>query len=269
VYHRRHHRGLCVPEVPGLKLSPLQMFEHGVTRAGPLRVPARPHLALEFLEEVRTTIQHYGVEVGGLRYNGDALNDYRNQPSPYRGVDAGKWPIAVDPGDITTVYFQDPKNRKWHALDWEHAPAVNGPVSREALEYARKLAKRTHRFPDTQRALIELLKRWGAGLTRDNTERRMALRLSQQRLRLVGEDDAPADEDVTAALPSLRRLAEAGGPGAPTAEAGPSLHVVDDDAVPPGGDDDEGDEIDAAFPGEEIEVVPDEDDYYADVWETR
>ncbi|MEK8141793.1 hypothetical protein NKH18_01520 [Streptomyces sp. M10(2022)] len=42
------------------------MFEHGVTRAGPLRIPARPHLALEFLEEVRTTIQHYGVEVEGL-----------------------------------------------------------------------------------------------------------------------------------------------------------------------------------------------------------
>ncbi|MEU2673280.1 hypothetical protein ABZ622_31335 [Streptomyces sp. NPDC007164] len=47
------------------------------------------------------------------------------------------------------------------------------------------------------------------------------------------------------------------------------MHVVDDDAVPPGGDDDESDEIDAAFPGEEIEVVPGEDDYYADVWETR
>ncbi|MYU06060.1 DDE-type integrase/transposase/recombinase [Streptomyces sp. SID8366] len=271
VYHQRHHRGLCVPEVPGLKLSPLEMFEHGVTRAGPLRIPARPHLALEFLEEVRTTIQHYGVEVEGLRYNGDGLNDYRNQPSPYRGVEAGKWPITVDPGDITKVYFQDPKSRKWHVLDWEHGPAVNGPVSREALVYARKLAKRTHRFPDTQRALIELLDRWGVGLTRDGTERRMALRLSQQRLRLVGEDDAPADEDVTAALPSLRRLAEAGGPGAPTAEevACPALHVIDDVAVPPGGDDDESDEIDAAFPGDDIKVVPDEEDYYADVWETR
>ncbi|MEU7327987.1 Mu transposase C-terminal domain-containing protein [Streptomyces parvus] len=271
VYHQRHHRGLCVPEVPGLKLSPLEMFEHGVTRAGPLRIPARPHLALEFLEEVRTTIQHYGVEVEGLRYNGDGLNDYRNQPSPYRGVEAGKWPIAVDPGDITKVYFQDPKIRKWHVLDWEHGPAVNGPVSREALVYARKLAKRTHRFPDTQRALIELLDRWGVGLTRDGTERRMALRLSQQRLRLVGEDDAPADEDVTAALPSLRRLAEAGGPGAPTAEeaACPALHVIDDVAVPPGGDDDESDEIEAAFPGDDIKVVPDEEDYYADVWETR
>ena len=31
VYHRCHHRGLVIPEVPGLKLSPLEMFEHGVT----------------------------------------------------------------------------------------------------------------------------------------------------------------------------------------------------------------------------------------------
>jgi hypothetical protein len=133
VYHRRHHRGLVIPEVPGLKLSPLDMFEHGVSRAGPLRIPVRPHLALEFLQEVRTTIQHYGVEINGLRYNGEALNDYRNQPSPYQGADAGKWPIAVDPGDIRTVYFQDPRNFSWHPLAWEHATALNGPASNPVL----------------------------------------------------------------------------------------------------------------------------------------
>lgn len=152
VYHRRHHRGLCVPEVPGLKLSPLEMFEHGVTRAGPLRIPLRPQLALDFLEEFRVPIHHYGVEVGGLRYNGDGLNAHRNQRSPYRGVDAGKWPIAVDSGDITKAYFQDPKTLKWHVLDWEHAAGPGGPVSREAVAYARRLAKQTHRFPDTKRA---------------------------------------------------------------------------------------------------------------------
>ncbi|MGW2873529.1 integrase [Kitasatospora sp. NPDC001225] len=157
IYHRRHHRGLCVPEVPGLKLSPLEMFEHGVNRAGPLRIPARPNLALEFLEETRTTIQPYGVEIGGLRYNGDALNDYRSQPSSHGGVDAGKWPIAVDRGDITKVYFQDPKDCRWHSLVWEHAAALDGPVSREAMVYARRLAAQTHRFPDSKRALIELL----------------------------------------------------------------------------------------------------------------
>jgi len=268
IYHRRHHRGLCVPEVPGLKLSPLDMFEHGVTRAGPLRIPARPHLALEFLEEERTTIQHYGVEIEGLRYNGDALNDYRNEPSPYRGVDAGKWPIAVDRGDITKVYFQDPKLRTWHTLNWEHAPALKGPVSREAMVYARKLAKKTHRFPDTRRALIELLERWGAGLATDRSERRMAVRLSQDRLRLVGEPQDVKDE--VASLPSVRRIASMSTPeSGPVEEPGePELCVaeVDEDL---GGDDDADEECEADFPGDEVVVPVEEDDYYADTWESR
>jgi transposase InsO family protein len=45
-YHLAPHRGLAVPEVPGLEVSPLEMFEHGVTRAGQLTIPARPGLRL-------------------------------------------------------------------------------------------------------------------------------------------------------------------------------------------------------------------------------
>ncbi|MFH9944087.1 hypothetical protein ACH4OT_32785 [Streptomyces murinus] len=259
-----------MPEVPGLKLSPLDMFEHGVTRAGPLRIPARPNLALEFLEEERVPIHHYGVEIEGLRFNGDALNDYRNQPSPYRGVDAGKWPIAVDRGDMRKVYFQDPKLRQWHALAWEHAALLNGPFSREALVYARRLAKKTHRFPDTKRALIELLERWGAGLAEDRTERRMAVRLSQERLRLVGETNELQDPKAeVAALPSVRRIAGLSSTESGPEEAdGPGLHVVGSQADDLGGDDDEDEECGASFPGDGS-VALDEDDYYADVWTSR
>ncbi len=273
IYHRRFHRGLCVPEVPGLQLSPLDMFEHGVTRAGPLRIPARPNLALQFLEEERVPIHHYGVEIGGLRYNGDALNEYRSRPSPYRGVDAGKWPIAVDRGDITKVYFQDPKLRTWHTLDWEHAPALGGPVSREALVYARRLARKKHRFPDTKRALVELLERWGAGLAEDRTERRMAVRLSQERLRLVGEDDAPHDaKNEITTLPSVRRIAAMSGPEAGPGEtsAGSGLRSAKAQSEDLGGDDDEDEKCEALFPGDEGIAAPvSEDDYYADVWNSR
>ena len=38
-YHRQPHAGLCVPEVPGLEVSPLEMFAHGIARAG---LPAGP-----------------------------------------------------------------------------------------------------------------------------------------------------------------------------------------------------------------------------------
>ena len=57
-YHRRRHRALVIPEVPGLKLSPLDMFDHGVARAGHLRIPARPSFALHFLEQACSPSVH-------------------------------------------------------------------------------------------------------------------------------------------------------------------------------------------------------------------
>ena len=82
VYHRSRQDGLAVPEWPHLKLSPNEMYEAGVAKAGLLRIPAAPELAYEFFEVHPRTIQHYGIEVGGLRYDGPALDGYRNAQSP-------------------------------------------------------------------------------------------------------------------------------------------------------------------------------------------
>jgi len=234
-YHRQPHSGLFVPGVPGLELCPLEMFAHGIARAGYLQVPARADLAFDFLKVEWRTIQHYGVEIGGLRYDGPALNPYRNRTSPYTGKDAGRWPIRVDPGDVSKVYFRDPKGG-WHTLRWEHADAVGGPFSGEALAYARQLATATHRFPDTRRALAELLEQWGAGLAGNQAERRMALRISEQRLRLI--PDPPAQDQAAQHQPAADR----------------------------GGDDDRPAELDAPFPGET--PADDPGDFYADAMET-
>jgi transposase InsO family protein len=207
-YHRQPHDGLCLPEVPGLQLSPLEMFAHGAARAGFLQVPGRPDLVFDFLKVEWRTIQHYGVEVGGLRYDGPALNSHRNQTSPYRGKYAGRWPVRVDPGDVSRVWFQDPDDGSWHPLKWEHADALGAPFSSGALDYARQLAAATHRFPDTSRALAELLEQWGAGLAGDRAGRRMALRLSEQRLRLI-----PAPPAEAPGVPELSSRRE-GGDGA-------------------------------------------------------
>jgi hypothetical protein len=236
-YHRQAHSGLCVPEVPSLEVSPLEMFAHGIARAGYLQVPARADLAFDFLATEWRTIQHYGVEIGGLRYDGPALNRYRNRTSSYAGRHAGRWPFRVDPGDVSKVYFQDPADNSWHRLEWEHADAAGGPFSSEALAYARQLATATHRFPDTRRALAELLEQWGAGLAGNGAERRMALRLSEQRLRLVPEPPAPAG-------------------------SAPEPAVISSEA----GDDDADGELDAPFPGEEAGDDP--GDVYADAMET-
>jgi transposase InsO family protein len=192
-YHRSPHEGLVHPDVPGLELCPLDAFELGVARAGRLLVPARADLLYDFLPVEWRTIQHYGVEVHGLRYDGPGLNGYRNRRSATIGPNAGKWPLRYDPDDVRRVFFQDPHTHEWHELCWEHYSEIEVPFSAEALRYARRLARETERFPDDRRALHEMLERWDAGLTAGPAERRMALRLSQQRNdRLIADEGTPA-----------------------------------------------------------------------------
>lgn len=178
VYHRSKHDGLTVAEWPTLRLSPAEMFAIGVGTAGVLRIPATPQLALDFLPVVARTIQHYGVEVNGLRYNGSALDGYRNSTSPYGGALAGKWPIRINPDDVRHAWFQDPADRQWHSLDWEHLPMLNTPFSAEAALHARRLAAATGHRHEPAKALADLLQRWHSGMVGDRRERRMAARLA-------------------------------------------------------------------------------------------
>jgi transposase InsO family protein len=229
-YHRRAHEGLVVVEVPGLDLCPNDAFEIGVARAGRMLVPARADLAYDFLPVAWRTIQHYGVELHGLRYDGPGLSAYRNRRSELTGRHEGRWPIRYDPDDVSRVFFQDPETNEWHSLAWEHRSEIDVPFSAEALAYARRLARETDRLPDDRRALGELLERWGAGLTRNPTERRMALRLAQQRDdRLAAAGDAAAS--VTD-LASVRAVAQRTGTTASGAdEPGGELAGDDDDPV--------------------------------------
>ncbi len=224
-------------EVPGLELSPDDAFEIGVARAGQMLVPARADLVYDFLPLAWRTIQLYGVELHGLRYDGAGLNAYRNRRSDFTGPNAGaKWPIRFDPDDISRVFFQDPNTSDWYALAWEHHNEIAVPFSAEALAYARRLARETDRFPDDRRALGELLERWDAGLTRSPTERRMALRLAQQRadrLQAAGEPGASVTD-----LESVRTVTKRSGVAGVDEPLEPSDELC--------GDDDDPAELDAA-----------------------
>ncbi len=265
-YHTSPHDGLAIPEIPGLGISPNQMYEHGVERAGFLQTLPRADWAYDFLPVEWRTIQHYGVEVGRLRYNGPALTPYRNRTSSYTGMHAGKWPLRVDDDDIRRVYFQDPADNSWHALLWEHAESLDGPFSREALVYARRLAAETERFPDDLRAMARLLERWDAGLIRNPTERRMAVRLSQQRSTLIeAADTRSSPQDDVGRLPTVRALAPGG--------RSPALGVDEAQPATQGDDDDERDlaaeadvDLHDAASGEELS---DEEFYAEAMWPVR
>jgi hypothetical protein len=238
-----------VPEWPHVRLSPNEMYEIGIAKAGLLRIPASPELAYDFLATEWRTIQHYGAEVGGLRYNGAALDAYRNAESPYGGLHAGKWPVRVNPDDVRCIYFQDPADGSWHRLEWEHAAGLGAPFSAEAAQYARRLAARQDRWPDPEAALSELLARWDAGMVTGRRERRMAARLAAEQAALpVPADDDPPGQVVV--LPSVAALTGKQEP--PQAVPGAAM------GEGPGGDDDEPDEIFDA---------PGDSDFYADAFE--
>ncbi|WP_217712064.1 Mu transposase C-terminal domain-containing protein [Kitasatospora sp. NA04385] len=230
VHHTGKHDGLTIPEWPGLALSPNEMFTLGVGKAGRLRLPARPELALEFHRVAWRTIQHYGVEVNGLLYNGPALDGHRNQASPYGGIQAGKWPIRVNDEDVRSVYFQEPADGSWHCLEWEHTPMLGTAFSAEAAQYARALAARNDRFTDPVAALKQVLQRWDNGQVLDRRERRMAARLSAER---SGTPLPPAaqDDDFPTRLPAQSSSPQLEGDGDSEDELFDDIDGYYDDAL--------------------------------------
>ena len=74
----------------------------------------------------------------GLTYDSPALDPYRQQRSPLQAFD-GKWPIGVDPRELHRVWFQDPRDQRFHELRWRHAREVQRPFGASALAYVKRL----------------------------------------------------------------------------------------------------------------------------------
>ena len=170
-----------------MKMSPAEMFAHGVERAGFIEAPRDPNLAFEFLRPVKRRISDQGVQYGGRFYDGAALNLYRNTESEYVGAARRKWYVHIDPDDITRVYFRDPADGTWHTLRWTRARDLDMPLSEDAMQYARQLAIAKGRSDDPETALSVLLEHWSIGLGDSPLDRRIAIRMSRERAALSGD----------------------------------------------------------------------------------
>ncbi|MEU6017829.1 Mu transposase C-terminal domain-containing protein [Streptomyces sp. NPDC047515] len=226
VYHRRPHSGLVDPHLPSVDLSPTSMFEHGLARAGYIEVPRDPDLAYEFLEVTMRTVQHYGVEIKGRRYDGPGLDGLRDMAGSDISLSQRRLEFFADPDDVTRIYFRDAE-RTWHTLRWEHAPSLQMPLSEEALQFARRLAAKQYTYPNDRLAVALLLERWNLGLGNSLVERRIALRLSREQAAV----DLPREEvSEVSVLPSVARvLSLPEQPSAPAIESS-DTNEGDDDA---------------------------------------
>jgi transposase InsO family protein len=198
-YQRRPHDGLRVPEAPHVTLSPNEAYEEAVARAGFLYVPRDPNLHLRLLPVEARVISRAGVEIAGLTYDSPALDPYRQQRSPLSALD-GKWPIRVDRRELGRVWFQDPRDERFHELSWRHARAVARPFGASALTYVKRLLVESgmHRPSEEEIAtsLARLLHELSdEDLFRDRRARREAVRqavIAEQRRVPTRQPEKPA-----------------------------------------------------------------------------
>ncbi|MGB0092439.1 MAG: Mu transposase C-terminal domain-containing protein [Solirubrobacteraceae bacterium] len=202
-YQRRPHDGLRVPEAPHLRLSPNEAYEEAVARAGFLFVPRDPDLHLRLLPVEARVIGRAGVEISGLTYDSPALDPYRQQRCPLAAFD-GKWPIRVDRRDLGRVWFQDPRDERFHELRWRYAREVERPFGGSALTYVKRLLVESGMQRPSEEEIATGLARLLHELTdedlfRDRRARREAVRqavISEQRrapVREAGEPTPPPE----------------------------------------------------------------------------
>jgi len=203
-YHHTPHESLHDPNLSSHDLTPAQMFQHGVERAGYIEAPRDPDLAFEFLRPVRRLIQHSGVQYRGRIYNGPGLDGLRGIDGFYNGVEDRRCTIYVNPDDITRVYFRHPETRKWHTLLWKDIATLDMPMSEDGAMYARKLAKARGTSTRPADAVQAMLAEWNLDLSRSRAERHIALRLARERAALVKDLVTEDQEHARAFIESLR-----------------------------------------------------------------
>lgn len=177
-YQRKPHAGLTLPGVPLLDMSPNDVYSEGLARAGFVHVVSSELMYYELLPTEWRTVQHYGVEVRGLRYNGDILSDYRNVTSPYSGIHKGKWPFRFDPRDLSRIFFFDLYSERWHELTWIHDSGERHPFNEATLSFAKSLVisrgGNTKNIDEVAESLNILLRRLVTPSSQSRRERRLA-----------------------------------------------------------------------------------------------
>lgn len=177
-YQRNPHAGLTLPGLPSLAVSPNDVYNEGLVRAGFVHVVSSDLMYYELLPTEWRTIQHYGVEMRGLRYNGSILGDYRNVTSPYGGVHKGKWPFRYDPRDLSRVFFFDSYSDRWHELRWIHDAGERHPFNEATLSFAKSLlisrGGNVKSIDEVAESLNALLNRLVTPSDKSRKERRLA-----------------------------------------------------------------------------------------------
>lgn len=205
------HSGLKLPQYPGLKLSPNDMFSEAIARAGYFTLPPDQDLYFEMLPIAWAKIRRDGVAVKGLQYRGEGLYPYEEVKSPYMAR-KGKWPIRYDPRNRNLAYFFDPEpvNGGWKQLKWVAAHDGLEPFTDRTLLYVKQVLARRGRSPEHQDEIADLLRELQNGL---DLKAAAAAAVRRRRLRDAARAEEVARDRRTTSLGPI------GGPSEPDLKA--------------------------------------------------
>ena len=149
---------------PAGEHSPNTLFAAAMAQGGfALTIPA-PEAYYAVLPAHNVKIHaRRGVKLGGLWYDGPALDPYRGQPSARGGRHKGKWAVHRDKRDCRLAYFQDPQTGAWHTLRWtglppdDQVPAFSDARVQDLLDQARRRGLAPRSDAELLPALLELL----------------------------------------------------------------------------------------------------------------
>lgn len=259
-WQARHHSGLTFDTAPKLNLSPNEMYEEGIARAGFMYAPPDRTLYYDLLPTEWRNIQHYGVDVRGLRYDGDVLNYVRGETSHYSGEKKGKWPIRYDPRDLSQVFFYDTALKEWFPLQWVGTANPNTPFNESILTYAKALLRQrggnAKNHDELESVLNGLISRIEDRQIHGKEERRLAARQAIQAAQ-AARDRGIGTRDNLVSLESVKKTKQLRPPDAPG-----EMFEFDPKDIPimPDAEDFDEDELDM----NDIEIYED-----ADSWEPK
>lgn len=204
-YQNRPHKGLVNPAIPSLLMTPNEAFDAGIAATGYVPLVVDANLAISLLPTERRTVGTVGIEVNSLMYDAPVLDPYRKRKSPFTDL-GGKWPIRLDPRDLSHVWFwagdfRDPAIGEWVRVPARITERV-GAFADVHLAYAKSLftdadrqtgrAARVEAVEETMIAMFDRVRSLGTANPREATVFRLGEERVQQALEVFPHDPADA-----------------------------------------------------------------------------
>lgn len=118
-WQQRPHDGLRNPFLPGIKVSPNQMYATLVAAEGHMPLALGVHENRKLLPFKRVKVTRKGVRIGNRTYNSPDLQQYYKKHSGIRGQGM-KWQVRYNPYAPRFVWLYDHVNDTWAEAEFIH-----------------------------------------------------------------------------------------------------------------------------------------------------